>query len=175
MENQLEEKKKQKHNSAKKFHIPGLLSKEFITPVGSKIQVTYELQYDEKRRCELVVPVGEEDIDKFIQASASSTDMAFLVREAQRTGQYPIDARAQYGVDMTLMPNNIHELYNTTAHINDAFEKLGEQGKQAFGSVDNYKEAIINGTAEKILYAHYKKLADLEIEKAKKTEKDGDK
>lgn len=147
-----------------------MLSKGYITPVGNKIQPIYELQYDEKVKKELVVKTGEQDIDDFIQKSASSTDMAFLQREAIRTGQYPVDPRATYGVDMTMMPSNIHELFNTTSDINSHFSKLGEHAQKAFGSAEAYKEAVLNGTAEKILNSYFSKLAAEEAKKIKETE-----
>lgn len=147
-----------------------LLSEGYITPVGNKIQPIYELQYDEKAKCELVVQTGEQDIDDFIQKSASSTDMAFLQREAIRTGQYPADPRACYGVDMTLMPTNIHELFKSTSDINEHFSRLGEHAQKAFGSAENYKDAVLNGTAEKILNSYFSKLAAEEAKKIKETE-----
>lgn len=149
-----------------------LLSSGFITPVGNKIQPIYALQYDEKEKKELVVMTGEQDIDDFIQKSSSSTDMAFLQREAIRTGQYPVDSRASYGVDMTLMPSNIHELFNTTSDINTHFSKLGEHAQKAFGSADAYKDAVLNGTAEKILNSYFAKLAAEEAKKLKETDKE---
>lgn len=159
----------------KKVVMPSLLSKGYLTPVGNKFQPIYELQYDEKAKKELVVMTGEQDIDDFIQKSASSTDMAFLQREAIRTGQYPADPRAQYGVDMTLMPTNIHELFNTTSDIQAHFDKLGEHAQKAFGSATAYKEAVLNGTAEKVLNNYFEKLAKEEAAKLIEKQKEDDK
>lgn len=164
---QLQEK--QESQTKKLTH--SLLSTGYATPVGDPMQPIYELQYDEEAKCELVKKVGEQDIDDFIQKSASSTDMAFLQREAIRTGQYPVDDRAQYGVDMTLMPRDIHELFATTKDINSHFSSLGEHAQKAFGSPEAYKEAVLNGTAEKILNAYFAKLAKEEAEKIKETQK----
>lgn len=166
---QLQEKQvKQEERST--FVMPSLLSKGYITPVGNKIQPIYELEYDEKEKRELVKKTGEQDIDDFIQKSASSTDMAFLQREAIRTGQYPVDPRASYGVDMTLMPTNIHELFSTTSDINAHFSKLGEHAQKAFGTAEKYKEAVLNGSAEKILNQYFTKLAAEEAAKLKQKE-----
>lgn len=157
-----------------KLNIPEikfLLTKKYMTPVGNKIMPIYELQYDEKIRKDLVVKTGEQDIDDFIQKSQSSTDMAFLQREAIRTGQYPVDPTAQYGVDMTLMPSNIHELYRITKDINTHFNSLGEHAQKCFGTAEAYKNAVLDGTAEAKLNAYFLKLQKEEAAKLAKNEK----
>lgn len=157
----------------KKVEKKPIISKKYLTPVGNKIQPIYELYYDEKSRKELVKKVGEQDIDDFIQKSSNATDMAYLIREAQRTGQYPIDENAKYGVDMTLMPTNIHELYKTTSDINKRFEGLDPKVQAAFGSAQAYKDAVLNGSAEKLIEQHFIKLAQDEAKKAIEKEKEG--
>lgn len=182
MENQLNEKQtalqtpKEEPKKEKKEK-PSILTKKYLTPVGNKMQPEYELQYDEKLRKDLVVKVGEVDIDDQIQKSAHMTDFAFLQREAIRTGQYPTGDENSYGVDMTLLPSNIHELHKFSQDYKAAYDRLGEHGKKAFGSVQGYKDAILNGSAETILNNYFLKLSKEEIEKAKpkKQEKEGDK
>lgn len=164
-----EEPKKQKKEK------PSILSKKYLTPVGNKMQPQYELQYDEKLRKDLVVQVGEVDIDDQIQKSAHMTDFAFLQREAIRTGQYPVAPDDAYGVDMTLLPTNIHELHKFSQDYKAAYDRLGEHGKKAFGSVQGYKDAILNGSAETILNNYFLKLSKEEFEKAKKEKEEGDK
>lgn len=184
MENQSNEKQtalqmpKEEPKKEKKEK-PSILTKKYLTPVGNKMQPEYELQYDEKLRKDLVVKVGEVDIDDQIQKSAHMTDFAFLQREAIRTGQYPSGDENSYGVDMTLLPTNIHELHKFSQDYKAAYDRLGEHGKKAFGSVQGYKDAILNGSAETILNNYFLKLSKEEIEKAKPKKqeilKEGDK
>ena len=182
MENQSNEKQialqmSKEEPKKEKKEKPSILTNKYLTPVGNKMQPEYELQYDEKLRKELVVKVGEVDIDDQIQKSAHMTDFAFLQREAIRTGQYPTGDENSYGVDMTLLPTNIHELHKFSQDYKAAYDRLGEHGKKAFGSVQGYKDAILNGSAETILNNYFLKLSKEEIEKAKpkKQEKEGDK
>lgn len=137
-----------------------LVSKGYSTPVGNKIQPIYKMVFDEKLRKDVVKVVGEQDIDDFIQKSSSSTDIAFLQREAIRTGQYPADPRAVYGVDMTLMPTNIHELYKSVNDIDSHFLKLPADVQAMFGSAENYKNAVLDGNAEAVIRAGYEQLAN---------------
>lgn len=114
------------------------------TPSGNKMMPVYKKVFDEKTKESHVLKVSEFDIDEFIQASNSQTDLAMLRQQMATTGQIPVvDDEV---VDATLFPENIHELMDTINNIENNFNGLPDSVKQIFGNKDAYVSALVDGT-----------------------------
>ena len=122
------------------------------TPAGNSIAPVYKRVYDEKLDRQIVKQVDTTNITEFIQASKSSTDLAALEKRFIALGEIPnVDPNSQFGVDQTILPSDIHQLYNMVNDINSNYNKLPESVQKVFGTAKAYGEAILNGTAGTIL------------------------
>lgn len=119
------------------------IGKLLYTDVGSKMMPVYE------RVDKIVVKTKEFDIDEFIQASNSQTDLAQLRQEMLTSGQLP--SVSDDVVDCTLMPQNIHEVYDVVNSVDERFKQLPENVQVIFGNKDNFLKALVDGSYEQKL------------------------
>lgn len=128
---------------------------------GDRIQPIYKRVYNADMKREIVEHVDDFDIYESIQESDNTSDITLLKKMINGgTTEAPEDPLALYGLDLANMPKNIHEVYDTVNHGNEAFEAMGDSYKKAFGSVEGLRQALLDGTASDIIKATYQK--DLE-------------
>ena len=124
------------------------------TPRGSSIAPVYKRVYDKDLDRNIVKKVDETNLTEFIQASRNQTDLATLQKRFIELGEIPsVDPNMQTGVDTTILPSDIHSLYNMVNDVNGNFAKLPEFVRNVFGSANVYLQAILDGS-------YNKKLAD---------------
>lgn len=145
---------------------------KFYTPAGDRVAPVYQNVFDEELKREVVQKTGEFDIYEFIQASATNTDLAMLREQMIRTGTLPVvDDDVQ---DMSLYPDNIHELYDIVNSAEARFNALPEAIQNVFGNKDVFLRSLVEGTYNDKLNAY----ADKVIKAAsinEPTNKEGDK
>lgn len=119
---------------------------------GDHIAPVYKRVFDKDTGRNVVKEVDKTDIFEFIQASASSTDLAVLEKRFQETGEIPCnDPSLTFGVDTSNLPSDIHGVYNMVNNASASFEKLPDVVKEAFGSSEAYLESILKGTYQATL------------------------
>ena len=122
------------------------------TPAGNSIAPVYKRVFDDKLNRNVVKKVDTTNITEFIQASKSSTDLAALQKRFIALGEIPnVDPNSQFGVDQTILPSDIHQLYQMVNDINSNYNKLPESVQKVFGNAKAYGDAILNGTAGTML------------------------
>lgn len=137
------------------------ISKKYMTPAGKKLQPVYKREYSEKFKKNIVVKSGEQDIYEFIQASASSTDLEILKREAVSSGiEANVLPNAVYGIDTSIYPKNIHDLYRLSNNAKAIYDKYDDDTKAAFIDVNDFTESVVKGNAQTRIINYYKKIAE---------------
>lgn len=146
--------KKQKAEK-KKTTLDGVV----CTPYGNSIAPVYKRVYDEELDRSIVKKVDETNITEFIQASRSQTDLAILQKRFIELGEIPaVDPTMESGVDNTILPSDIHSLYNMVNDVSGNFNKLPESVRKVFGNPQAYLAAILDGSVNsKITDAFSKK------------------
>lgn len=94
----------------------------------------------------LVRCVDTTNIHEFIQASKSSTDLATLQKRFMELGEIPVVDSTLTSVDTTVLPSDIHSLYNMVNDVNGNFNKLPESVRKVFGTAQDYLAAILDGS-----------------------------
>lgn len=140
------------------------------TNAGCKLAPVYKRVYDEKLDRNIVKKVDETNIYEFIQASKSSTDLATLQKRFMELGEIPAVDPTLTSVDTTVLPSDIHSLYNMVNDVNGNFARLPESVQEVFGSSQAYLQAILDGSYEKKLAAAFAPKQDT----AKETETKGE-
>lgn len=121
------------------------------TPVGSPISPVYKRVYDEKLKKSIVKKVDETNIDEFIQASKSQTDLAVLQKRFLELGEIPSVDSTLGSNDLTLFPSDIHGVYDMVNNVSDNFNKLPESVRQIFGDSETYLKSLLDGTYQATL------------------------
>lgn len=144
----MSETKKQVAQEEETFLSPGVRS----TNIGSPIVPRYKRVYDEKLKRNVVKHVDDFNIDEFIQASSNSTELAILKKKFVELGEIPNVSGVEptYG-DLSVMPDNVHELYHMQGKALDAFSKLPDNVKGAFASPDDLLNHIIQGDFTQVI------------------------
>lgn len=138
----------QKAAKEKKSTLSGVV----CTPAGSHIAPVYKRVYDKELDKAIVKKVDETNLFEFIQASKSSTDLALLQKRFIELGEIPAsDPNMQFGVDNTILPSDIHSLYNMVNDVNTNYNKLPSEVQKVFGNSQDYLKAVLDGTASTIL------------------------
>lgn len=120
------------------------------TNSGQHFAPVYKRVYCEKSDKNLVKKVDETDLYEFIQASKSSTDLAVLQKRFLELGEIPnVDPNMVCGVDTTIMPSDIHQLYNMVNDVAGNFAKLPESVRNVFGSSEVYLQSLMDGSYAK--------------------------
>lgn len=120
---------------------PGIL----YTDIGSKMMPVFERVKDPITGRMVVQHTKDFDIDEFIQASNCQTDLAMLRQEMITSGQLPtIDQDAV--VDCTLMPQNIHEVYDVVNKMDETYNALPDSIKSIFKTRDEFQKSLVDGS-----------------------------
>lgn len=153
-ENERQVNKKQEIKNQKK--VTSTLAGVVCTSAGSKIAPVYKRVYDKDLDRKIVQKVDETNLYEFIQASKSMTDLATLQKRFIELGEIPnVDPNLQHGVDTTLLPGDIHQLYSMVNDVNGNFNKLPDSVKAVFGSSQDYLSAILDGSYQDKLAAAF--------------------
>lgn len=115
------------------------------TPPGCSIAPVYKRVYDEQLDRNIVKKVDETNITEFIQASKSQTDLATLQKRFIELGEIP-NVNPNMVYSDTVMPSDIHGLYNMVNDVNGSFNKLPESVQAVFGDAQGYLKSIMDGS-----------------------------
>lgn len=121
------------------------------TNPGQHIAPVLKRVFDPARNKKVVKKVDETDLFEFIQASKSVTDMATLQKRFIELGEIPNSDPTLGSNDLTIMPGDIHQLYDMVNDINGSFNQLPESVKAIFGDSAAYGKAILDGSYAYIL------------------------
>lgn len=135
----------------KKEEIKSTLDGVVCTNPGKHIAPVYKRVYDANLKRNIVKKVDETDLFEFIQASASSTDLAVLQQRFIALGEIPAVDPTMGSNDLTIFPSNIHEVYDMVNNIDANFKALPESIRQIFGTSEAYTQALLNGTYQATL------------------------
>ena len=128
-------------NAPKKVTLEGVV----CTNPGNPIAPVYKRVYVEKLDANLVRKVDETNLFEFIQASKSQTDLATLQKRFIELGEIP-NVNPNMTYSDTVMPSDIHSLYNMVNDVNGSFNQLPESVKAVFGDSQAYLAAILDGS-----------------------------
>ena len=135
----------------KKEEIKTTLEGVVCTNPGKHIAPVYKRVYDSDLKKNVVKKVDETDLFEFIQASASSTDLAVLQQRFIALGEIPSVDPTMGSNDLSIFPSNIHEVYNMVNNIDANFKALPESIQKIFGDSQSYMNALMNGTYQATL------------------------
>lgn len=94
----------------------------------------------------VVEKVDEMNIQEFIQASKSTTDLATLQKRFIELGEIPnVNPDLVYD-ENAVFPSDIHSLYNMVNDVNGSFNSLPESVRNVFGNSQAYLAAILDGS-----------------------------
>lgn len=116
------------------------------TDNGKHIAPVYKRVFDSKTNRNIVKKVDETNLFEFIQASKSITDLATLQRRFIELGEIPNVDPTLGSYDMTLMPTDIHGVYDMVNDLNHSFDLLPESVQKIFGSAEEYGKSVLDGT-----------------------------
>lgn len=125
---------------------------------GCHTQPVYKRVYDKKLDRSIVKQVDTFDLYEFIQASMSQTDLAILQKRFVELGEIPEVNPALGSNDLSVMPSNIHEVYNMANDIANNFAKLPKSIQSIFGTKEAYMKALIDGTYQATIVNYVKSL-----------------
>lgn len=165
------ERQTSKTGQEKKAKSVSTLAGVKCTNPGKSIAPVYKRVYDEKLDRAVVKKVDETNITEFIQASKSQTDLATLQKRFIELGEIPaVDPNMQTGVDTTVLPSDIHSLYNMVNDVNGNFNRLPQSVQSVFGDAQSYLAAILDGSYNQKITDAFTQQKD----KAKETETKGE-
>lgn len=115
---------------------------------GNPIAPIYKRVYVDKFNKNLVLRSGSTNLQEFIDASRSMTDLASLEKRLIATGEIPnVNPNLNGdGIDFTKYPTNIHEVYSMYKDVDNSFNKLPESVQKVFGSKDVFLKAVLDGS-----------------------------
>ena len=120
---------------------------------GSNIAPVYKRVYDEKLNKMIVKKVDETDIYEFIQASKSTTDLANLQQRMIALGEIPAVDPTLGSNDLTVFPDNIHDVYKMVNDVDGSFNQLPDSVKSIFGTKEVYLQSLLDGSYQSKLVA----------------------
>lgn len=113
---------------------------------GKHTAPVYKRVFDAEMKRFVVKKVDETDLYEFIQASKNETDLAVLQKRFIALGEIPAVDPTLASNDLTVFPNNIHEVYDMVNDVDANFKSLPESIQKIFGDSGTYMQAILNGT-----------------------------
>ena len=113
---------------------------------GSHTAPIYKKVFDKDLNRMVVKQTGETDIYEFIQASKCSTDLATLQQRFIALGEIPAIDPSMGENDLSIFPDNIHEVYKMANDVDGAYSKLPDSVKTIFGSSQAYMSALLDGS-----------------------------
>lgn len=120
---------------------------------GSHIAPVYKRVYDEELKKMIVKKVDETDIYEFIQASKSTTDLANLQQRMIALGEIPAVDPTLGSNDLTVFPDNIHDVYKMVNDVDGSFNQLPDSVKSIFGTKEVYLQSLLDGSYQSKLFA----------------------
>lgn len=121
-----------------------LVNDKMMTSVGDKMTKRFKRVYDEKLDKKVVKCVETFDIDEFIQSSSNATDLAILKRRYIELGEIPnVDGSQPVYGDLTILPENVHELYHLEDTAEKTFASLPDQYKGAFANSSDFLNHVL--------------------------------
>lgn len=149
-ENERQVNEKQEPKKERKKAI-STLNGVICSNVGSPVQPVYKRVYDKELDRSLVTKVDTFNIQEFIQASKSQTDLALLQKRFIELGELPPGDPSMGSNDLANMPQDIHGVYAMVNDVAGNFAKLPQSIQDIFGSKEVYLEAILKGTYQSTL------------------------
>lgn len=143
------------------------------TPLGDRYMIKAKLSIGEHGE-QIAEPGDKIDFQAYIQASKASTDIASIIARYNAGDESVLNVtpNGYYG-DVDLIPssindvNKINKLYDAAY---DSYSKLPEEVKDAFGSPENFFNAVLNNKTNEIL-AKIKPAAKVEENEVKEVNK----
>lgn len=135
--------------------------KEFFSPAGTRKQVVYKYEMDEKLGCPVRVPNGFIDLDDFIQQSADDIDFkalgtALIGADASLDG---VNARFRTDaplVDISGLPKDVHQLSAMHNKLKQDFDNLPADLQNLFDNdYSLFIDAARKGTIGKTINDYY--------------------
>lgn len=160
-----DERQANKKEAEKVSTLKGLVA----TCPGSAMAPVYKRVYNKKLDRNLVTKVDETDLNEFIQASASQTDLALLQKRFVELGEIPQNPNLIPGIDTTQMPSDIHGVYDMVNDVDSNFNRLPKSIQDVFGSSQAYLTALLNGSYQATIVKAFSKK-----EAPKEDKKDGE-
>lgn len=118
---------------------------------GDSIANVYKRVYVQELDRSVVKKVDEFNLDEFIQASKSQTDLAILEKRYIELGEIPAVDPRMTSADFVGYPDNIHEVYKMAEDIAGNFNKLPESIQNIFGTKEAYLRSLMDGTYQATL------------------------
>lgn len=149
------------------------MSKFLFTPSGEKTFKSIAREFNKEKDCYEIVVKNEIDIQEEIQRSSNATDLAILKRKYQLTGEIPAQTGGYGDVeqDLTMLPDNIHDLYKARNKLQARFEQLDPELIRAYGDFDNFVTSIYRGVVpEAVKIYQQNKATAAELKKIKESE-----
>ena len=132
-----------------------------FTPAGCNKIKSIAREFNKEKDCYEIVVKNEIDIQEEIQRSSNATDLALLRRKYQLTGEIPANTGGYGDIeqDLTMLPDNIHELYKARNKLQERFNKLDPELVRAYGDFDNFVSSIYKGKIPAEVQDYYKNQA----------------
>lgn len=141
----------------KEFPTPMLLKprspRSVTTECGSKYIIKQEYTYDEKGE-KIAKPGAKLDFDAYIQASKASCDIAAIIAKYENGDESVLNVHKGFTGDATILPKDVYDvkrmqdLYDS---VSGSFDKLPDELKSAFGSSDDFLNALLSNKAQSII------------------------
>lgn len=138
-----------------------------FTPLGDRYQINAKLSIGPHGE-QIAEPGDKVDLQAYIQASKASTDMATIVARAKAGDETVLNVTPNgfYG-DTAIIPSSINE-YAQINKLSDIaaekFESLPDDIKNAFGSSENFLNAVLNNKVNEILASSKKQASEAKTE-----------
>lgn len=132
-----------------------------FTPLGDAKMPSLERVFNKESEKYEIVVKSEIDIQEELQRSSNSYDLAMLKAKYKLTGELPPDTGGYGDVDqdLTMFPDNIHELYKVRNKLQTYFEGLDPKLQATYGSFENYVTSIYSGQIPQATKDYYAALA----------------
>lgn len=140
---------------------------------GEHMQPVYKRVYDKELDKNIVKEVDKFDLNEYIQASKSQTDLAILQKRFVELGEIPNVDPNMVSADFSNYPDNIHEVYALAQDIAGNFAKLPQSIQDLFGNKDAYMRALMDGTYQATIVNYVNSLGKAASAEAAKEQKEG--
>lgn len=137
--------------ASKKFARENSLKGIIGSCCGDPIMPVYKRVYDKDLDKSVVKETDKFNLDEFIQASLSQTDLAILYKRYQEFGEIPAVDPSMTSADFSNYPEDIHEVYKLASDIAGNFAKLPQSIQDIFGTKEAYMKSLIDGTYQATL------------------------
>lgn len=108
-------------------------SDTFITCSGEAVRPLFELGLDDDGK-KTLVHTGDIDVPQFINAFASTTDMAYILARLSAGDASVLNRKPIFYVDSTVFPQNARDGYHLVDDAVRAFDALPDEVKLRFNN-----------------------------------------